>query len=146
MSSVDNILRRVVRGESDGGWVLEVVMIIGRARDASRPCAIEVGGEELRGPLGEVVRERRIAGVEREAAFWSAAARSFSCIMLVSNDRRDTRFGLESTRENISRSLTLDDMLWSSSSSQSSSTSSSSIALLDCSSSSSESSKTAESS
>lgn len=129
--------------------MFDVVKMIGRARDDSkpcaRPCAIDVGASacEFRGPFGEEVRERRIAGVDLDAAFCMAAARSFSCIMLVRSDRLETRFGFESTRWNISRSLTLDGMLCSSSSSQSSSTSSSSIALLDCSSSSSsESSKT----
>ena len=71
VSSVESMLRRVVRGDSAGGWTFEVVMMIGRARDDSRPCAIDACGAsacELRGPLGEEVRERRIAGVEREAA------------------------------------------------------------------------------
>jgi hypothetical protein len=80
--------------------VFEVVIMIGRARDGcASPWAILFGGEVPRGPFGDVVRERRIAGEERELAFCrSAPARSFSCIKLVSIERRETRFGFESTR------------------------------------------------
>src|ERR1700759_5255911 len=84
VSSVESMLRRGVRGDRARGGGLDVVIMMGCAREDSGPCPIEVCGDEFKGPLGEVVRERRMAGVERDAAFWSAAARSFSCIMLVS--------------------------------------------------------------
>ena len=80
--------------------------------------------------------------MERDAAFASAFARSGSCIKVVSSDRRDVRFGLESTRWKSSFSFTDDGPLWSSESSQSEESSSSSIALSETSSSSSSDSKT----
>lgn len=94
------------------------------------------------GPLGGVVRWRRSMGVDRDAAFCNAFARSGSCIKVVSNDLREVRFGRESTRWNMSFSLTEDGPLWSSESSQSDESSSSSIALSETSSSSSSESKT----
>lgn len=60
-----------------------------------RPGAGEVATD---GPLGVEVRDRRSAGDDREAAFASALARSGSCINVVRSDRRETRFGRESTR------------------------------------------------
>ncbi len=53
------------------------------------------------GPLGEEVRERCRAGVDLEAvaaAIASAMALSFWWSMVVIKDRREVRFGLESTR------------------------------------------------
>lgn len=108
VSSLKSMLRRVVRGESANEWLLEVVMMIGRDLDTcswdrngsgiSSSCT----GEVPSGPFGDVVRERRIAGVDLDAAFCRAAARSFSCIILVSSERREVRFGRESTRWNTS--------------------------------------------
>ena len=118
-------------------------MMIGIARVAPwfalsicEPCSGEVATE---GPFGVVFLDRRIAGVEREAALASARARSGSCMSVVSSDRRDVRFGLESTRWKSSFSLTDECALWSDSQSDESS-SSSSIALSDTASSSSSSS------
>ena len=126
--------------------MFEVVMMIGFAHVASSftvgSCALGSGDVATEGPFGDVVRDRRMAGVERDAAFCIAFARSGSCIKVVSNDRRVVRFGLESTRWNISFSLTEDGPLWSSESSQSDESSSSSIALSDTSSSSSSDSNT----
>lgn len=148
VSSLKSIFLRVVRGESAKECVFEVVMMMGFAREL---CIWErkasgtssSGGDVPSGPLGDDVRERRMAGVDLDAAFCSAEARSFSCIKLVSSDRREVRCGRESTRWNISfSSIGGAASLASSSSSHSSSTSSSSsIALSDCSSSS-DSSKT----
>lgn len=137
MSSVESMFRRVVRGDSAGGWTLEVVMMMGRAREADvRPGARFGGsacgrfwGDEPRGPLGDVVRDRRMAGEECEAAFCRARARSFSCIRLVRRDFLEVKFGLESsTRLNVGSRIA-GELPASSSSSQSSSTSSSSMAL-----------------
>ena len=100
-------------------------------------CAAGSGEVATDGPFGVSLPDRRIAGVERDAAFASAFARSGSCIKVVRSDRRDVRFGLESCRWNISFSFTDDGPLWSSESSQSDESSSSSIALSDTSSSSS---------
>lgn len=50
------------------------------------------------GPLGEEVRDRCSAGVEREAAAVRAAARCGSWSAVVRSDRLEVRFGLESTR------------------------------------------------
>jgi len=94
------------------------------------------------GPLGVLVRDRRSAGVDLVAALAMAFARSGSCIIVVSSDRREVRFGRESTRWNISFSLTEDGPLCSSESSQSDESSSSSMALSETSSSSSSDSKT----
>lgn len=134
VSSVRSMLRRVVRGDSAGGWTLEVVMMIGFARV---PCARIIrpasswGEVPVEGPLGLVVRDLRIAGLDRDAAFWRAVARSVWCSAVVRRERCEVRFGLESTLLNSSFSLTLGGpLLLSSSSSQSSSSvSSSSMAL-----------------
>ena len=111
---------------------MDVVMMMGFDREACgriiRPAS-SWGELPVEGPLGVVVRERRIAGEERDAAFWSACARSPWCIMVVSRDLRETRFGLESTRWNRGLSSMLATALSSLSSSHSSSESSSSIAL-----------------
>ena len=151
VSSLKSMLRRVVRGESANEWLFEVDIMIGRDFDAcscdrkASGISSSCTGEVPSGPFGDEVRERRIAGVDLDAAFCRAAARSFSCIMLVSNERRDVRCCRESTRWNISFSSIGGASLASSSSSHSSSTSSSSsIALSDCSSSS-ESSNTSSS-
>ena len=45
-------------------------------------------------------RERRRAGVDREAIFWKAAALSPSFMRVVRRDLRETRLGLELTRWN----------------------------------------------
>ena len=74
-------------------------------------CALGSGEVAHEGPFGVLLPERRIAGVEREAAFASALARSGSCSWVVRSDRRDVRFGLESTRWNISFSFTEDGPL-----------------------------------
>lgn len=148
VSSVDSMFLRVVRGDNAGGCTLEVVMIMGRAREAGASPWARFGGsacggfwgDEPSGPLGDVVRDRRMAGVEREAAFCKANARSFSCIKLVKRDRLETRFGFESSTRLKVGSCIVGGLLGSSSSSQSSSTSSSSIALPERSSSSSSSS------
>lgn len=91
------------------------------------------------GPFGEAARERRSAGVEREAAFAMARARSGSCIMVVSIDRRDVKLGCESTRRNMLLFSSADELPLSptSSSSQSEESSSSSMTLSNASSSSS---------
>lgn len=122
--------------------------MMGFERGTSRPgtcsckCEPDSGDVARDGPLGVVVRDRRMAGVDRDAAFARALALSGSCMSVVSNDRRDVRFGLESTRWNRSFSLTEDGPLPSSESSQSDESSSSSIALSEISSSSSSDSKT----
>lgn len=141
---------RVVRGDSARFWcVLDVVIMIGFDLGISNctggaSCKFEpVSGEvATEGPLGVVVLDLLIAGVERDAALASAFARSGSCISVVSSDRRDVRFGLESTRWKRSFSFTDDGPLASSESSQSEESSSSSMALSDTSSSSSSLSKT----
>ena len=69
-------------------------------------CALDSGEVATEGPFGVLLPDRCIAGVDRDAAFASAFARSGSCIRVVSSDRREVRFGLESTRWNISFSLT----------------------------------------
>lgn len=116
MSSVESMLRRVVRGEraSWGGWVLEVVKMIGLARVAVSgvgSCALGSGEVATDGPFGVFRPDRRMCGVERDAAFASAFARSGSCIKVVRSDRRDVRFGLESTRWKSSFSFTDDGPL-----------------------------------
>lgn len=129
--------------------VFEVVMMIGfeRADDSGITGAgswgVGTGDPATEGPLGVVVRDRRSAGVDRDASFAMAFARSGSCIKVVSMDRLEVRFACESTRWNIgSRSLTEEGPLLSSESSQSDESSSSSIALSEISSSSSSDSKT----
>lgn len=128
--------------------MFEVVMMIGFERTGSSACAgmwtwtPGCGDVAREGPLGVLVLDRRSAGVDRDAAFARALARSGSCIMVVSRDRRDVRFGLESTRWKSSLSLTEDGPLCSSESSQSDESSSSSIALSEISSSSSSDSNT----
>lgn len=148
MSSVESILRRVVRGEDARlRCVLDVVMMMGCApRGISWivvvMCDTESGEVATEGPFGVVVRDLRIAGVDRDAAFARALARSGSCISVVRSDLRDVRFGLDPTRWKRSLSLMEDGPLPSSESSQSDESSSSSIALSDTSSSSSSDSKT----
>lgn len=116
VSSVESILRRVVRGESEraGGWMLVEVMM-GLAWVAScggiGKCAPGSGEVATEGPFGVFRPDLRIAGVEREAAFASALARSGSCIRLVRSERREVRLGLESTRWKSSLSLTEEDLL-----------------------------------
>ena len=105
-------------------------------------CAFGSGEVATDGPFGVFRPDLRMCGVERDAALASAFARSGSCIKVVRSDRRDVRFGLESTRWKSSFSLTDDGPLWSSESSQSEESSSSSIALSETSSSSSSDSKT----
>ena len=82
--------------------MLEVVGIIGRPRGSSGTlCSSDcssAGEVAIESPLGVEFRDRRIAGVDRDAAFASALARSGSCIKVVNKDRRDVRFGRESTR------------------------------------------------
>ncbi len=118
--------------------MLDVVMMAGRGRGIGVPRTSTCSWGEVpsEGPLGVEVRERRMAGVDREASFWRASARSFSCIRLVRSDRREVRFGRESTRWNMSFSSALDRPSSVSESSQASSSSSSSIALSETSSSS----------
>lgn len=66
MSSVASMLRRVVRGERAAGWILDVVMMIGRAPGTSGTCsrmADSSSKEAAReGPLGEDVFDLRRAG------------------------------------------------------------------------------------
>ena len=73
------MLRRVVRGESAGGCVLEVVTVMGLDRGISGPRMVRVasssGDAATEGPLGDEVRERCIAGVDLDAALARAAAR-----------------------------------------------------------------------
>ena len=104
MSSVDSMLRRVVLGDSAicCGRPLEVVMMIGLALVGSWPGSArrapgsgEVASE---GPFGVDVLDRRSMGVDFEAAFCSAFARSGSCMRVVRSDRREVKFGRESTR------------------------------------------------
>lgn len=125
-------------------------MMMGFDRGTSGPCMVRPGSSSgdaaIDGPLGDDVRDRCIAGVDLDAWFARAAARSGSCIKVVRRDRREVRFGLESTRwNNGCFSLSLDPPLSDAESSQSEESSSSSIALSEMSSSSSD-SKTASSS
>ena len=146
------MLRRVVRGERASCWfgmVLEVVIMIGFERDDSWmgacKCMLGTGEPATEGPLGVVVRDRRRAGVERDASLAIAFALSGSCMRVVSIERREVRFACESTRWNNGVSLSFTDegpLLLSSESSQSEESSSSSIALSEISSSSSSDSKT----
>lgn len=74
MSSVESMFRLVVRGDSDSGWVVfEVVMMMGCGRVGSWPGmgirALGSGEVATDGPFGVLVRERRMAGVDRDAAF-----------------------------------------------------------------------------
>lgn len=48
------------------------------------------------GPLGLALLDRLSADVDCAAMFWKAAARSGSFIIVVSNERLETRFGFES--------------------------------------------------
>lgn len=83
-------------------------------------CTLGTGEPATEGPLGVVVRDRRSAGVEREASFAIALARSGSCISVVSIDLLDVRLACESTRwKRGSRSFTDEGPLLSSESSQS---------------------------
>lgn len=110
-------------------------VISGPARSISRRC----GEGVAEGPLGEAPRERRRAGVDREAALARARARSGSCIKVVRRDRREVRLGCESTLRNMPLLSSVDELPLSptSSSSQSDESSSSSITLSNASSSSS---------
>lgn len=51
------------------------------------------------------VLDRWIAEAQREAAFCSADAQSFSCIRVMSSEHRETRFDFEVTRWNMSNLL-----------------------------------------
>lgn len=104
---------RHVLGDMAGGCTLEVVMMMGLGREVwSRiikllSCCGEV---PVDGPLGVVVRDRRMAGDNRDAAFCRAEARSPWWSAVVRRERRELRLGLESTRENKGRcSATLGD-------------------------------------
>lgn len=77
--------------------------MIGLARDAvavsSAVIWIPDSGEvPTDGPFGVLRPDRRMCGVDREAAFASAFARSGSCMSVVRRDRLEVRFGRESTR------------------------------------------------
>lgn len=128
-------------------------MIFGFAGVMWRPPIVSEqsssGDVPVDGPLGVDLLDRRKADVDFEAILAKAAARSGSCMSVVRRDRRETRFGLESTRWNSGLSFTRGSALSETESSQSepssSSTSSSSIALSETSSSSSD-SKTSSSS
>ena len=64
-------------------------------------CASGSGEVATDGPFGELVLDRRIAGVERDAAFWSALVRSLGTSparSIVMSERREVKLGLESTR------------------------------------------------
>ena len=96
----------VVRGDIAGGCTLLVVRMMGRDLEIPDgswwvPSSLVTGMIEF--PRGEW-RADRIAGDEREAALWRAAARSGSCNIVDSSDRRDVNSGLLSTRLNIERS------------------------------------------
>jgi hypothetical protein len=82
--------------------VLEVVMMMGFERDDSWMgacrCMLGTGEPATEGPLGVVVRDRRRAGVERDASLAIAFARSGSCMRVVSIERLEVRFACESTR------------------------------------------------
>lgn len=96
------------------------------------------GDAATEGPLGDDVRDRCMAGIDRDATWARAAARCDWCIWSVSNERRDVKVGFESTRWKSCFSSTLDRPLSVAESSQSDeSSSSSSIALSETSSSSS---------
>jgi hypothetical protein len=127
---------RVVRGEcaTDCG---DGFTMIGFDRGTSGPRIVKLsssssGGEAgMEGPLGDVNRERWRAGLERDVGPCILVG---WCIIIVRRERRETRFGLESTRWKSSLSSTLDLPLSVTESSQSES-SSSSIALSETSSS-----------
>lgn len=87
------MLRLVLRGESAGGCVLEVVMMIGFAgvmwvlpvvSDASSS-----GDVPVEGALGIDLLDRRRAEVDLEAIVAKATARSGWCMRVVSKDRRE---------------------------------------------------------
>lgn len=82
--------------------MFDVVMMIGFAGVIWRPPMVSEqsssGVVPVDGPLGVDLRDRRKADVDFEAILAKAAARSGSCISVVNKDRRETRFGLESTR------------------------------------------------
>jgi hypothetical protein len=131
VSSCVSMRRLVVRGDIAGGCTLEVVMMMGFGfcllGRIMRPSSW--GELPMEGPLGVVVRERLMAEVDREASFCSARARSPSWSAVVSRERCDWRFDLDSTRWNMPSSLGLAMVLSSSLSSSSQSESSSSMAL-----------------
>lgn len=88
------MLRRHVLGLMAGGCTLDVVMMMGLGREAwgriiSPPSSW--GELPVEGPLGAVVRERRMADDEREAAFCSAEARSSWWSAVVRSERRELR-------------------------------------------------------
>lgn len=95
-------------------------------------CRWELGSGDVatEGPFGVDVRDRRRAGVDRDAALASALARSGSCMRVVRSDLREVRFGRESTRWKSPSPFTDDGPdCASSESSQSDESSSSSMAL-----------------
>lgn len=79
VSSVANMLRRVVRGERAGGCVFEVVTMIGLDRGIPGACIISSSsGEDATDcPSGDDPSNLRIAGVDLDAMVASAVARSF---------------------------------------------------------------------
>ena len=67
------MLRLVVLGDMAGGWTLDVVMMMGLGREAwdriiIRPLS-SWGELPVEGPFGVDVRDRRMAGLDRDAAF-----------------------------------------------------------------------------
>ncbi len=86
MSSVANMLRRVVRGERAGGCVLDVVTIIGFDRvmfggsiarpESSSSSSSSSADVPAEGPIGGDVLERCRSDVDFDARFANAAARS----------------------------------------------------------------------
>jgi hypothetical protein len=94
------MFRRVVRGEwaTDCG---EGFIMIGFERGTPGPFIVRLsssssGGDAgIEGPFGDVRRDRWRAGVDREA--FPCILRGW-CIIIVRRERRETRFGRESTR------------------------------------------------
>jgi hypothetical protein len=76
VSSELSIILRVVRGDMAGGCTFDVVMMMGLGLDCRIMRPSSWGELPVEGPFGEVVRERRMADVEREASFCRAMARS----------------------------------------------------------------------
>lgn len=72
--------RRVLRGESAGGCVLDVVMMMGfegvKWLPRSAPEGSTSGDVPVEGALGVDLRDRRRAEVDLEAMLANAAARS----------------------------------------------------------------------
>ena len=128
--SVASIFRRVVLGEKAICCALRAFMAIGLdlviCPGSMASEGFSTGEPPSEGPLDIDVFVRLITGEDFEAKFAKVAARSSSCNPLVNMDRRDTRFGCESTRWNKGLSLAGFSALSDASSSQSSSSSSSS--------------------